>query len=166
MTLEKQKQQTSKPGQTYELKKIKLNMCFESSSLTSPAKTGLAVFLRFGSFLRAGSDDGRLPVDICGPVPQVEDEEEDGKDDTRDLVHFADAVVRLTHSLRHVLAIHFGQPDLSDRLGWGGRGGGALGDGGQSWVFGHAHAVGGSHDVESVVGLFGEGRRLSSLWKK
>lgn len=116
------------------------------------------------SFLRAGPLDGRLSVDVSGPVRQVEDEEEDGKDDTRDLVHFADAIVRLP-SFRHVFAIHFGQPHLSDRLGRGGRGSGALGDGGQSGVFGHAHAVGGSHDVESVIGLFGEGSRLSSLWK-
>lgn len=114
--------------------------------------------------MRAGPFDGRRSVDVSGPVRQVEDEEEDGEDDARDLVHFADAIVRLP-PLRHIFAIHFGQPHLSNGLGRGGSGSGALGDGGQSGVFGHAHAVGGSHDVKSVVGLFGEGSRLSSLWK-
>lgn len=39
--------------------------------------------------------DGRLPVHVCGPVAQVEDEEKDGENDARYLVHFADSVVRL-----------------------------------------------------------------------
>lgn len=60
-------------------------------------KNGLAVFFLFWqspcSFLWAGPVDGRLSVDVGGPVTQVEDEEEHWKDDTRDLVHFADAIV-------------------------------------------------------------------------
>lgn len=119
------------------------------------------------SFLWAGPVDGRLSVDVGGPVTQVEDEEEHWKDDTRDLVHFADAIVWLSYALRHVFTIHFGQSDLSDRLWRGGCGCGcgALGDGCQSGIFGYAHAVGSSHDVESVVGLLGKGRWLSPLWK-
>ena len=44
-----------------------------------------------------------------------------------------------------------------------GGGGGALGHGGQALVFGHVDGVGGPHDVELVVGLFGQSGGLSSL---
>lgn len=150
----------------------KLENEHSSSSIMLLIKNGLAVFLFWRSespcsFLWAGPVDGRLSVDVGGPVSQVEDEEEHWKDDTRDLVHFADAIVWLSYTLRHVFAIHFGQSDLSDRLWRGGCGCGcgALGDGRQPRIFGYAHAVGGSHDVESVVGLLRKGRWLSSLWK-
>lgn len=69
-----------------------------------------------GSVMGVGPPDGWFPVDIGGPVSQVEDEEEHGKDDARDLVHFADSVVRLLDAFADVLTIHSGEPH---RLGWG-----------------------------------------------
>lgn len=118
-----------------------------------------------------GPPDGWLPVDVCGPVGQVEDEEEHGKDDAWDLVHFADSVVGLLDPFADVLAIHSGETHLSDRLGRGrGRGRGGAGstlrDGGQPRFFSNAHGISSAHDVKRVVSLFGEGRRLASLWKK
>lgn len=66
-----------------------------------------------------GPPDGWLSVDVSGPVGQVEDEEEHRKDDARDLIHFADSVVGLLDPFADVLAIHSGEPNLSNRLGWG-----------------------------------------------
>lgn len=111
-----------------------------------------------------GPPDGWLPVDVSGPVSQVEDEEEDRKYDARYLVHFADSVVGLLDTIADVLAVHPGQPHRLGRgqsrglgLDWDrGGAGSALSDGGQSRFFSHAHRVSGAYDVKRVVGLFGE----------
>lgn len=71
-----------------------------------------------GSVMGIGPPDGWLPVDIRGPVSQVENEEEHRKDDARDLVHFADSVVGLLDAVADVLTIHSGQPHWLSR-GWG-----------------------------------------------
>lgn len=49
---------------------------------------------------------------------------------------------------------------------FGRRSGGALGDGGQALVFSYVDGVGGSDNVEGVVGLLGESRGFSSLKRK
>lgn len=116
-----------------------------------------------------GPPDGWLSVDVSGPVGQVEDEEEHGEYNTWDLVHFANSVVGLLDAFTDVLPIHPGETHLSDRLrrgrGWGGAGS-ALSNGGQSRFFSHTHRICGAHDIKRVVGLFGEWRRLASLWEK
>lgn len=122
-----------------------------------------------GSVMGIGPPDGWLPVDISCPVSQVEDEEEHRKDDAWNFVHFADSVVGLLHPFADVLAIHPGKPNLSDWLGRGrgwGCAGSAFSDGSQSRFFSNTHWVSSAHNVKCVVSLFGEGRRLASLWEK
>lgn len=102
---------------------------------------------------RHGSFDHRFPVEVRGPVDQVEGTEEDGEDYPRHLVDLADAVVGLLGVGRRLAlgALHLHR--------------GAVGDGGDGRVFGdvgrEVHAGG-----ARVVGFLGERQRVFLLQEK
>lgn len=99
--------------------------------------------------------DRRLPVDVRGPIDQIENGKEHRKDDAGYFVNLADAIIGLGLS-RDVL--HVGGLGRGDERRGGGRAGsGALGDGGELGVLSQVDGVGGPHDVERGAGFLRRG---------
>lgn len=97
-----------------------------------------------------GSFDHWLPVEIRGPVHQVEGPKQHGEDYPGHLVNLAHTVV----SLFGVWGFTFRGLELHGRAVWNGGDGGVLGE-----------AAGVSHAGRTaVVGLFGQSQRVLFLW--
>ena len=92
-----------------------------------------------------------LPVDICGPIDQIENGKEHRKDDAGNFVNLADTVVGLGLSW-DVLNIG-GLGRSNDCWGWGSTGSSALGDGRELSVLSQVDGIGGPHDVEGGAGF-------------
>lgn len=95
--------------------------------------------------------DSWLPVDICGPIDQIENGKEHRKNDAGNFVNLADTVVGLGLSwdILHVGGLGWS----NDCRGWGGTRSSALGDSGELSVLGQVDGIGGPHDVEGGAGF-------------